>query len=101
MKEKYENECIKINGYIAQQNMLSGRELEKNNLKLEKAQSNVQVIRKYYYHHNCMLINEDQEYLKAVDQLQETVEKWNQEWRIGSEVSIYLYIYMYISLTKL
>ena len=28
-KEKYEADCIKVNGYIAQQNMLLGKELEK------------------------------------------------------------------------
>jgi hypothetical protein len=29
LKEKYEADCIKINGYIAQQNMLMGKELDK------------------------------------------------------------------------
>jgi len=29
LKEKYEADCIKINGYIAQQNMVMGKELEK------------------------------------------------------------------------
>jgi carbonic anhydrase len=29
LKEKYEADCIKINGFIAQQNMLMGKELDK------------------------------------------------------------------------
>jgi len=29
VKEKYEADCIKINGFIAQQNMLMGKELDK------------------------------------------------------------------------
>jgi hypothetical protein len=29
LKEKYEADCIRINGYIAQQNMLMGKELDK------------------------------------------------------------------------
>jgi len=29
LKERYEADCIKVNGFIAQQNMLMGKELEK------------------------------------------------------------------------
>lgn len=65
-KEKYDAECIKINGHLAQQNLLMGRELDKNNNKLQKLQQSVQV--------------SQAEYRSAVAALQETSDKWRLEW---------------------
>ena len=70
-KEKYESDCVKINGYIAQQNMLMGKELEKNNLKLEKVQTGVQASNK--------------DYQNAIRMLTETTERWNREWKVACD----------------
>lgn len=40
-REKYEQDCIKINGYTAQSSLVQGRDLEKVNSKLDKAQATV------------------------------------------------------------
>ncbi|OLL23019.1 Cell division control protein 15 [Neolecta irregularis DAH-3] len=66
-KERYDGDCIKVNGYIAQQNMLMGRELEKNNQKLERMQAAVQVSHK--------------EYSIVIKALNETTDRWNREWK--------------------
>ncbi|KAK7208212.1 SH3 domain protein [Myxozyma melibiosi] len=70
-RDRYENDCNKINGYIAQQNMLMGRELEKNNAKLEKAQVAVNASRR--------------DYQASLRNLSETIEKWNREWKAGCD----------------
>ncbi|KAK9486079.1 hypothetical protein V1527DRAFT_512673 [Lipomyces starkeyi] len=70
-RDRYENDCNKINGYIAQQNMVMGRELEKNNAKLEKAQIAVTASRR--------------EYQTSLRNLAETTEKWNREWKAGCD----------------
>ncbi|ORY88001.1 hypothetical protein BCR37DRAFT_353867, partial [Protomyces lactucae-debilis] len=66
-KERYETDCVKVNGYLAQQNLLLGRELEKNNAKLEKVQSTLHI--------------SQADYNNATRALQETVSKWINEWR--------------------
>ncbi|KAK9373592.1 uncharacterized protein V1513DRAFT_480261 [Lipomyces chichibuensis] len=70
-RDRYENDCNKVNGYIAQQNMVMGRELEKNNVKLEKAQIAVTASRR--------------DYQASVRNLAETTEKWNREWKAGCD----------------
>ncbi|KAK9324214.1 hypothetical protein V1517DRAFT_317984 [Lipomyces orientalis] len=70
-RDRYENDCNKINGYIAQQNMVMGRELEKNNAKLEKAQIAVTSSRR--------------DYQMSLRNLTETTEKWNREWKSGCD----------------
>jgi hypothetical protein len=74
-RDRYENDCNKINGYIAQQNMVMGRELEKNNAKLEKAQIAVTASRR--------------EYQTSLRNLAETTEKWNREWKAGCDVCLF------------
>ncbi|KAK9459910.1 uncharacterized protein V1516DRAFT_626912 [Lipomyces oligophaga] len=70
-QEKYEADCNKINGYIAQQNMVMGRELEKNNAKLEKVQSTV--------------LSSRRDYQMSLKALAETIERWNREWKLGCD----------------
>ncbi|KAK9371278.1 hypothetical protein V1509DRAFT_614176 [Lipomyces kononenkoae] len=70
-RDKYENDCNKINGYIAQQNMVMGRELEKNNVKLEKTQISVTSSRR--------------EYQTSLRTIAETTDKWNREWKAGCD----------------
>ncbi|KAK9249545.1 hypothetical protein V1506DRAFT_526287 [Lipomyces tetrasporus] len=70
-RDRYENDCNKINGYIAQQNMVMGRELERNNAKLEKAQIAVTSSRR--------------DYQMSLRNLAETTEKWNREWKSGCD----------------
>jgi hypothetical protein len=66
-KERYESDCVKISGYLAQQNLLLGRELEKNNAKLEKLQSTLHL--------------SQAEYDTATRALQGTINKWVTEWK--------------------
>ena len=40
-REKYENDCTKINAYTAQSNLVQGRELDKVMAKLERSQATV------------------------------------------------------------
>lgn len=80
---RYENDCNKINGYIAQQNMLMGRELEKNNAKLEKTQIAVNASRR--------------DYQTSLRNLGETIEKWNREWKAGCDVSLAILFSLFYS----
>ena len=58
--------CHKINGFRAQQNLLIGRELDKNNMKLEKARS--------------LLAVEKEELARASNILMKTTDRWKHEW---------------------
>lgn len=71
LREKYEQDCQKVNSYVAQQNMLMGRELDKNNIKLEKTQLSV--------------TNSNQEYANAIKLVNETTDKWNREWKAACD----------------
>lgn len=66
-RNRYMAECNKISGYQAQQNLLMGRELDKNNQKLDKAACQVETLQRQY-----------QDGLRALAQ---TIENWNAEWR--------------------
>ncbi|KIJ66127.1 hypothetical protein HYDPIDRAFT_110291 [Hydnomerulius pinastri MD-312] len=66
-REKYESDCLRINSYTAQSTLVQGKDLEKIHLKLERAQQTVQV-------------NEN-DYAQFTRVLQETMQKWEQDWR--------------------
>lgn len=66
-KDKYEQDCIKINGYTAQSSLVQGRDLEKVTSKLDKAQSTVS--------------NNDKDYQNFVRALRDTTLRWNSEWK--------------------
>ena len=66
-REKYEQDCLRINAYTAQSTLVQGKDLERISVKLERAQQTV--------HAN------EREYSNFARALQDTVAKWEQEWK--------------------
>lgn len=66
-RDKYEQDCIRINGYTAQSSLVQGRDLEKVTTKLDKAQSTVN--------------GNDKDYQNFVRALKDTTLRWNSEWK--------------------
>lgn len=66
-REKYEQDCIKINGYTAQSSLVQGKDLDKVAYKLDKAQATV--------------TQNDKDYQNFVRALKDTTVKWNAEWK--------------------
>lgn len=66
-REKYEQDCIKINGYTAQSSLVQGRDLDKVTAKLDKAQATVST--------------NDKDYQNFVRALKDTTHKWVGEWK--------------------
>lgn len=66
-REKYEQDCIKINGYTAQSSLVQGKDLDKVAYKLDKAQATVS--------------QNDRDYQNFVRALRDTTVKWNAEWK--------------------
>ncbi|PWN50900.1 hypothetical protein IE53DRAFT_386791 [Violaceomyces palustris] len=66
-REKYEQDCIKINGYTAQSSLVQGRDLDKVAYKLDKAQATV--------------ASNDKDYQNFVRALKDTTVRWNAEWK--------------------
>lgn len=64
--DRYESEIRKENSLVAQQNLLLGRELDRNNVKLDKLRLTMEVSR--------------QEFEAAAQAFQETSQKWHREW---------------------
>ena len=71
-RDKYESDCLRINSYTAQSTLVQGKDLEKIHLKLERAQQTVQV-------------NEN-DYVQFTRVLQETMQKWEQDWKAFCDV---------------
>lgn len=70
-REKFELDCNKINGYYAQQNLLMGKELEKNNQKLDKTHMSVNATKRDYQTH--------------LRNLADTIDRWNKEWKVACD----------------
>lgn len=70
-RDKYEQDCLRIKGYLAQGHMVMGQEERKNKSKLEKTQIN-------------MAANSN-EYETAVKVLEETTARWTKEWRAACD----------------
>lgn len=70
-REKFEGDCNKINGYFAQQNLLLGKELERNNHKLDKAHVSIEVTKR--------------DYQNSIRLLGETLDRWNKEWKVSCD----------------
>ncbi|CAG8961262.1 hypothetical protein HYFRA_00013318 [Hymenoscyphus fraxineus] len=70
-RDKYEQECLKIKGYLAQGHMVMGQEERKNKAKLEKTQIN--------------LATSNTEYEAAVKILEETTGRWNRDWKAAAD----------------
>lgn len=77
-KDRYEQDCLKIKGYLAQGHMVMGQEERKNKAKLEKTQ--------------LQLSTTNNEYEAAVKVLEETTARWNREWKAACDVSCQSYI---------
>lgn len=70
-RDRYEQDCLRIKGYLAQGHMVMGQEERKNKQKLEKTQ--------------IQLASNSQEYEAAVKQLEETTGRWNKEWKAACD----------------
>ncbi|OAA67956.1 SH3 domain-containing protein [Niveomyces insectorum RCEF 264] len=70
-RDRYEQECLKIKGYLAQGHMVMGQEERKNKAKLEKTQISV--------------ATSNTEYESAVKTLEETTARWNREWKAAAD----------------
>ncbi|KAK7890738.1 formin-binding protein [Exophiala xenobiotica] len=70
-RDKYEQDCLRIKGYLAQGHMVMGQEERKNKAKLEKTQIN--------------MASNSQEYEAAVKVLEETTGRWNKEWKAACD----------------
>lgn len=71
-RDRYEQDCLKIKGYLAQGHMVMGQEERKNKAKLEKTQIQMSAT--------------SQEYEQAVKILEETTGRWNREWKAACDV---------------
>jgi hypothetical protein len=70
-REKYEADCLKLNGYSAQQNLLLGKELERNNQKLEKVMISIE--------------SNKRDYQNSLRSLAEITERWTNEWKVSCD----------------
>lgn len=66
-REKYEQDCLRINSFTAQASLVQGKDLEKINLKLERTQQTVQT--------------NEREFANYSKALHDTVQKWEQDWK--------------------
>ncbi|KAL4780208.1 hypothetical protein BJX76DRAFT_364546 [Aspergillus varians] len=66
-RDRYEQDCLRIKGYLAQGHMVMGQEERKNKAKLEKTQ--------------VQLASSSSEYDAAVNVLADTTVRWNKEWK--------------------
>lgn len=70
-RDRYEQECLKIKGYLAQGHMVMGQEERKNKAKLEKTQ--------------ISLAASNSEYEAAVKALEETTARWQTQWKAAAD----------------
>ena len=71
-RDRYEQDCLKIKGFLAQAHMVMGHEERKNKAKLEKTQA--------------QLSTTSNEYEAAVNILVETTGRWNRDWKAACDV---------------
>ncbi|KAL9610434.1 MAG: hypothetical protein Q9167_004859 [Letrouitia subvulpina] len=70
-RDRYEQDCLKIKGYLAQGHMVMGQEERKNKAKMEKTQ--------------IQLASTSNEYEAAVKTLEETIGRWNRDWKMACD----------------
>ncbi|KAI3317730.1 hypothetical protein HD806DRAFT_514122 [Xylariaceae sp. AK1471] len=70
-RDRYEQDCLRIKGYLAQGHMVMGQEERKNKAKLEKTQ--------------ISLATSNAEYESAVKALEDTTARWNREWKAAAD----------------
>ena len=73
-RDRYEQDCLKIKGYLAQGHMVMGQEERKNKAKMEKTQ--------------IQLASTSNEYEAAVKALEETTGRWNRDWKAACDVRV-------------
>lgn len=66
-REKYEADCMRINGYTAQSTLVQGKDLEKIHQKLERVQQTVQA--------------NERDFANFARALQETARQWELDWK--------------------
>ncbi|KAJ5888055.1 hypothetical protein N7495_008096 [Penicillium taxi] len=66
-RDRFEQDCLRIKGYLAQGHMVMGQEERKNKAKLEKTQ--------------IQMAASSTEYEAAVKTLEDTTGRWNKEWK--------------------
>lgn len=66
-RERYEQDCLRINSFTANASIVQGRELEKLQKQLDKVNSSVG--------------GNEREYQALVRMLEETARKWELEWK--------------------
>lgn len=67
-RQRYEEDCIKINSFTAQATLVQGKELEKIQLRLEKTKQTVQA--------------NEREYSQFSRALADTTSRWEKEWKV-------------------
>ncbi|KZV67505.1 hypothetical protein PENSPDRAFT_583806 [Peniophora sp. CONT] len=67
-RDKYEQDCLRINAYTAQSSLVQGKDLERITLKLERAQQTV--------HTN------ERDFANFARALQDSVANWEHEWKL-------------------
>lgn len=70
-RDRYEQDCLKIKGYLAQGHMVMGQEERKNKARLEKTQ--------------ISLATSNTDYENAVKALEDTTVRWNREWKAAAD----------------
>lgn len=70
-RERFEADSNKLNGYAASQNLLLGKELERNNQKLEKVHISIEISKR--------------DYQNAIRDLAEIMERWTNEWKVSCD----------------
>lgn len=66
-REKYEADCMRINSYTAQSTLVQGKDLEKIQMKLDRARQTVTA--------------NERDFANFARALQGTVEKWEKDWK--------------------
>jgi hypothetical protein len=74
-RDRYEQDCLRIKGYLAQGHMVMGQEERKNKAKLEKTQIN--------------MATNSNDYEGAVKVLEDTTGRWNKEWKAACDVTTF------------
>ncbi|KAJ5541337.1 hypothetical protein N7494_006413 [Penicillium frequentans] len=70
-RDRFEQNCLQIKGYLAQGHMVMGQEERKNKSRLEKTQ--------------IQMASNSQEYEAAVKVLEDTTGRWNKEWKAACD----------------
>lgn len=70
-RDRFEQDCLKVKGFLAQAHMVMGQEERKNKAKLEKTQ--------------IQLSSTSSEYETAVKVLEETTGRWNRDWKAACD----------------